>query len=251
MYGLKPSSNRLAYCGSRGIASGSPPGLIPSVNGPLARSIEDLAVFTKHVVEVGLEYDPEQVPMPWKEIKLPAKLKFGYFIDTELFRATPPVRRAMEEAVAALKAAGHEVVEFKVEDAGEMLVTATSIFGAYDDKVLELLKDSGEPLIEGLKWMINEDPNAKKATVGDLWFVELFARKSVPAFSQPYLYISSRDYYNTRQVIRARYLKRMLALDGIICPTVGMPSIEHNKSAEAIPACVYTIMCLYFHYPAI
>lgn len=170
VYGLKPSARRLAYCGSRAMAQGSPE-LIAPVNGPLAKSIEDLEYFTKHVVEVGLEYDSEQVPIPWKEVKLPAKLKLGYFVDTPVFRATPAVRRAVEETVAALKAEGHELVEFKVDDAGDVVTLAIAIFGAYDDKIIELLKESGEPLIEGLKWMVNEDPNAKKATVGDLWLV--------------------------------------------------------------------------------
>jgi Asp-tRNA(Asn)/Glu-tRNA(Gln) amidotransferase A subunit family amidase len=123
---LKPSDSRFAHKG-RWISQGSPE-IIPPVNGPLAKSVEDLALISEIWANESTKYDPESVPMPWKkDVKLPAKLKFGYFTDTDLLRVTPPVRRAMNDAVALLKAAGHEMVEVPMTDGTEFFTLAVQV----------------------------------------------------------------------------------------------------------------------------
>lgn len=49
---------------------------------------------------------------PWREVKRKAKLRIGVLYDDGVVRPVAPVRRALDAAVAKLKAAGHEVVEF-------------------------------------------------------------------------------------------------------------------------------------------
>lgn len=205
------------------MAQGSPE-LIAPVNGPLARSIDDLALFCELIVRDGTKHDSEAIPLPWTPVTLTTKLKIGYFIDTELFRATPPVRRAMNQTLRALEAAGHELVPFPVTDGSEILTLATQIFGAFSENIHAVLASTGEPLIEGLKWMVNSLPTASAA---DMW-----------------------DYFIRRQQIRKRYLARMLDLDGLVCPTIGIPTVPHHRSGDAIPACVYTIMFNLLDYSA-
>lgn len=183
VYGLKPSARRLAYKG-RGIAQGSPE-LIAPVNGPLGRSVEDLEIISKVWIEEGVcsiprqerkgrarvkgldvsqltrfcpsrsgagtKFDSEAVPMKWQEVTLPTKLKLGYFIDTDLLRVVPAVRRAMNEAIEKLKAAGHELVEFPIDDGMEFFTLAVGIFGAYNDNLIKMLDETGEPLTNGME----------------------------------------------------------------------------------------------------
>ena len=70
-------------------------------------------------------------PVPYREVQLPSKLRFGYYTSGTVFpvcqdilllttgeddyvKASPANRRAVLETVAALKEKGHECVEFQV-----------------------------------------------------------------------------------------------------------------------------------------
>jgi len=68
--------------------------------------------------------DPVVLRMPWNEERYQlaehgggGKLCFGVMHDDGCVRAAPPYERALREVTAALKAAGHEVVEWKAHDA--------------------------------------------------------------------------------------------------------------------------------------
>lgn len=58
------------------------------------------------------ETDPYVCPLPWREQECfwPSgkKLKVGFVIDDGRVKPQPPVVRAVNQVVAALKAAGHE-----------------------------------------------------------------------------------------------------------------------------------------------
>lgn len=101
---------------------------ILSTLGPMARSAEDLKLITKavydgalrrnlHATELGL------IPLPYREVDLPKKLKFGYYeegkhactdsqdeSDTTIdgfIPTSPACLRALRMTVSALRAAGH------------------------------------------------------------------------------------------------------------------------------------------------
>jgi amidase len=56
--------------------------------------------------------DPSAIPIPWrKELATPPadrKLRIGIVLDDGVVKPQPPVTRAMNETVHALRAAGHE-----------------------------------------------------------------------------------------------------------------------------------------------
>ena len=61
------------------------PGLydIPSVLGPMARTVEDVELASRIVFGQESEnYDP--APIPYRDVTLPQKLKFGYYIEGRL-----------------------------------------------------------------------------------------------------------------------------------------------------------------------
>ena len=86
------------------------------------------------------------LPFPYSPVKLPAKLKFGYYTTNGLVKPVAPVVRGIEEAVAALKKAGHEVVEFVPPQTKELMQYALFDFGAYMAQFLDLAKAGGDEL---------------------------------------------------------------------------------------------------------
>jgi amidase len=89
-----------------------------SVVGPLATSIPSLRLATKALLSKSpWLYDPMTHEIPWRtehenEIAEFGKRKlcFGVFRADGQVNPTPPVKRAIEEVVQKLKAAGHEVI---------------------------------------------------------------------------------------------------------------------------------------------
>ncbi|TKA74273.1 hypothetical protein B0A55_06204, partial [Friedmanniomyces simplex] len=66
LYGFKPSSGRLPYHGVPVSTEGQEH--VPSVIGPLARSLSSLHLVTKAVIDAAAwRLDPQTVPLPWRE----------------------------------------------------------------------------------------------------------------------------------------------------------------------------------------
>lgn len=85
------------------------------VNAPISRSVETLSIFAEAVITHGQPWllDPTSVPLPWQKVTLPTKLSIGVFRHDGVITSHPPVVRAIDTVVQALKKAGHEVIEFE------------------------------------------------------------------------------------------------------------------------------------------
>lgn len=97
------------------------------------RSIEDLELFAK--VSFGEQGNDLQVaPIPYREVSLPQKLKFGYYTSGAqcgilnegltdrgdsadgFIKASPACQRAVQETIDALRKQGHECVEIPMKE---------------------------------------------------------------------------------------------------------------------------------------
>jgi amidase len=89
---------------------------VPGVNGPLARTLADIIFYTKAIItsEPWL-IDPKCVPIPWRPVEPPKKLKIGVLRHDGIVMPTPPVKRALATAIEKLRKAGHEIVEWSPE----------------------------------------------------------------------------------------------------------------------------------------
>ncbi|TPX34724.1 glutaminyl-tRNA synthase (glutamine-hydrolysing) [Synchytrium microbalum] len=228
IYTLKPTSSRFAYNGSRVLAQGVP--LIFSVNGPMSVSIDDVETYCK-IQCTGLnglarKLDPKVVPIPWTPVAITRKLKLGFFTDNGVVAPTPPVTRAVFEAVDALRKAGHEVVPFELTfDGPKLYSSASSIFGGYYDELYDVIyKQSDEGMIPAMR-SGDRDPFANGPTpsmkAADIW-----------------------KHKNVLDSAREAYADTFTAMgiDAVICPTVAIPSCEHDKSTKLTGAVSYTII---------
>ena len=88
---------------------------VPSVIGPLSRSIDSLIAVTKAVVDAApWDQDPKCSPIPWRsdvydEVQS-RPLVVAVMRDDGVVRPHPPVLRVLDDVVAQLQNSGHEIV---------------------------------------------------------------------------------------------------------------------------------------------
>lgn len=204
IFTLRPSFGRFPTLGCRSGMPGQE--AVQSVNGPLTRTLADLAFYCQTVV--GSEpwlADPRCLPIPWRSVDLPGKLKVAVMWDDGMALPTPPVTRALRGAVERLRAAGHDIVDWSSEDqqAGARLLER--MFVADGGKAIRKeLERSGEP-----------------------WRPEMEAYKAAKELGTSEMWQLHLD----RVEYQKRYLDRWneAGIDAILCPTTPYSSVENGK----------------------
>ncbi|SCU91223.1 LANO_0D11100g1_1 [Lachancea nothofagi CBS 11611] len=148
LYGLRPSHGRIPYMDVTNSYEGQE--LIPSVIGPLSSSLKDLELFTKLVVDSETwNYDPQVVPVPWRDSSevTKRKLRIGLMTWDGLVMPHPPVLRALRETCHALTSRGHEIVKWSFPDNEKLVDVGEKVYGAdFYAEVEQILEKTGEPI---------------------------------------------------------------------------------------------------------
>lgn len=120
---------------------------VASVNGPMARSLEDIIMYSKTIVTAKpWLLDPKCLPIPWRSVELKEKLKVAVMWNDGVVQPTPPVTRALKQTVEKLKQAGHEVVEWEPALHAQGLSLLSRMFVADGGKSIKnLLAPVDEP----------------------------------------------------------------------------------------------------------
>ncbi|GAA5849648.1 hypothetical protein JCM8547_000520 [Rhodosporidiobolus lusitaniae] len=221
VYGLRPTSRRVPY----GFATNSMLGqeAVPSVAGPLARSLSSCSYFMKTLLDLNpSKYDSGALPFPFNSTahdsaKTKKKLVFGLMKHDYNVLPVKPVRRALRIAVEKLEAAGHEVVEFDnyaYKDARGLL---DAFFRADGGEDLRRAREAiDEPLIPLLTF---DDPTQQK-TVWETWQM-------------------GREKERLQQEFLAQWLKTAEVsstgepIDALICPVTTTPAYVPGTSLWA------------------
>ncbi|KAJ5964321.1 uncharacterized protein N7479_004197 [Penicillium vulpinum] len=157
VYGFKPTNDRIPFGGQVSGAVKGIPGLSPAA-GPLAHSIADLKLLMSSVVADGQawKYDFSAVGVPWQAvpsgINASGSLTIGVLAEDKYFLLHPPVKRALERAVEALKRAGHRIIRLGGEDEAQSLAYASRLAFQYFTYGPQkaIIEASGEPKITSL-----------------------------------------------------------------------------------------------------
>lgn len=171
LYGLRPSGHRFSYL--RVTNSYSSQEAMPSVIGPMARSLADLEYITRTVFGGELwKSDPKVLPVPFAENESlkQSKLTFGLWKFDQRVMPHPPIVRALEETALALRAQGHEVINIQVPNIDDILGTALKIFTA--DKGVEvenMCAESGEPPVPCVQAFVSGSPGEVPINVSQWW----------------------------------------------------------------------------------
>lgn len=118
-----------------------------SVNGPMARTLEDISMYTKAVIEAKPWLrDTKCHPIHYNHIEKVEKLKIGVMWDDTMVQPTPPVARALRHTVEKLLRAGHEVVDWRPTDMMQSLDMISRFFVADGAVAIRReLERTGEP----------------------------------------------------------------------------------------------------------
>ncbi|KAJ7197250.1 amidase [Mycena pura] len=227
IYSFKPSPLRVSYIGTSSPVKGFD-GII-GVAGPMGRSIDDLEMFCQLTLGVqarsfGL------APIPFREPNMPEKLRFGYYTDFYI-KASPAVKRAVLETVAALRNQGHECIEIEIPtpmEAFDIFVALTS-----GDGYQSLLSGVGSDPLDSSLLAIANGPNyprfVRKFVAWALGFFFKDTQLSNAVYgsgTKPvrefWEWTARRDKYNMQFYDEVWNKHR---LDGIIAPVLALPQV--------------------------
>jgi len=149
-------------------------------------------------------HDPKCLPIPWREVSPAAKLKLGVMFHDGVVLPTPPVARALREAVAKLKAAGHEVVNWEPIGHSKGHDLLLRMFYADGGKSVRMMLD---PVSEPFRPEMDSYRTAEELGVYDMWQLQIERTQ----FCKDYL-----DRWNAA------------GLDGLICPTTPYATVPHG-----------------------
>lgn len=227
--------------------------------GPMGRCVDDLEVMMGACCAAGA--DATLPPLRWDreayaETAARPTLKFGYFVSDGWFEPAPACRRAVEDAVAALRAAGHHVVEFaplELAEAAPLYVGLLASGGKFADFTAALEGEALHPMYSFLRTVarlpnVIRPPLAWMLRVGlhqprRASLVRLGGGKTAAEF---WALAARRD--QLRRSLLARFESE--GLDALLCPTTGLPAWPLGKAVLLNQACSYTHAWNNFNLPA-
>ncbi|CAF1189927.1 unnamed protein product [Rotaria sordida] len=215
IYGLKPSDGRIPYGRAKTSLDGQES--VPSVVGPMTRSLSNICLFLKSILEKKpWLIDPKVHNIPWREDLFQEgqmdKLCFGVIQFDQEVHLSPPVQRAINMAINALEKAGHQVIEWDTTDHPQAIEMLMKFFQADGGKDVQKAVDlSGEPLISG-------------AFIGS-------PETEISVYENWQLNIA-RTNYAIKYLERWNQTKEITStgrpIDGIISPIFALPAYPHD-----------------------
>ncbi|GAA5867560.1 hypothetical protein JCM1840_002551 [Sporobolomyces johnsonii] len=225
LYSLRPTSRRLPYHGASNTFEGAE--ALEGVVGPMANSLESLRVLMEAVVGgKPWEWDAKCVEREWDEERARGagggKKCFAVMWSDGLVRPQPPIERGMRETVEKLRAAGHEVVEWKpLDHAGAQDIVSRIFDSDGGEDVRRRIGDSGEPVLPRV--FVSQH---SAMSVHESW--QLNKRRD--AYRQRFL----RTYLATQHRPNAQTSRPIDAILCPMCPHLAAPHLETPRSAGLI-----------------
>ncbi|KAH9935917.1 amidase signature enzyme [Epithele typhae] len=233
VYSLKPGFGRVSMAGAEGNWSGFEG--IRTVNGPMGRSVDDLELASRLVFGQAAPGESYPAPLPFRDVDLAPRLRFGFYTSDGFVRPSPANQRAVREAVDALRRAGHECVEVRVPDIKGVMEIFMGITAADGYKTISA--DLGrDPIDNGVSslllgpslfgWLRTSIAFVLERCMGDPMLASVVRETRSRPVHEFHKCVKQRDEYTAR-FYREVWDKHQL--DGIIAPTLALPALPHNS----------------------
>ncbi|KAM0337126.1 hypothetical protein ACHAPQ_003401 [Fusarium lateritium] len=217
LFTIRPSSGRFPVRNTRSGMPGQE--AVASVNGPLARTLKDVHLYSKAVIDAQpWLLDPKCLPIPWRPVQLPEKLKIAFMSHDGMVRPTPPVIRALQIAREKLEKAGHTIVDWDPVDQKEGVELLGRMF----------LADGGQTIRNELER--TDEP----------WRPEMEAYRTAQDLSTSEMW----KLHLERTAFQNRYLDRwnQAGIDAIICPTTPYSTLRHGSFRHVAYTGVFNVV---------
>ncbi len=253
--GLKPTAQRLSTLGCPSAFDGLEAMSVQP--GPLARSVADLALAMQVLAAPGLEQlDPQVPPVPWPDMDQVdvTKLRVGYWSDDGVFRASPAVRRAVDEAAAALQNAGVTVEPFtppQLKPAVRLYFRIISADGGRNARRL-LADGPRNPTVARLV-RLGAMPGWIRPLLGRL--LNLIGQRGLAAMIRSTGLSTTDDFWRLTRECRAyiRTLQHALdehRYDALLCPPHALVALTHGSFDYLASAASYVMLPNLLGFPA-
>lgn len=171
VYGFKPSTKRLPVGGQCLHMGGKE--AITSTLGPMAVDRKSLELFMQVALSTKpWRLDPSLLPKAWTPYKFDRPLKIGVMWTDGVVQPHPPMIRALREVVEACKKAGMTVVDWdaaSLDHAKGWEILSSLYWPDGGKQVLDILDQSGEPILPLTRFIIHEQPSVKNLSQEELW----------------------------------------------------------------------------------
>lgn len=151
---------------------------IPGCPGPMSVDRDALELFMRVAVAAKpWRIDPSLTAKEWVPYKFTRPLKVAIQWWDGVVQPHPPMTRALREVSEACRKANMKVVDWECESLDHQRgwdILSALYYPDGGKEVLDLIKDSGEPLLPLTKWIIEEQPTVKDLTQHELWKVSGF-----------------------------------------------------------------------------
>lgn len=171
IHGFRPSVARLPHSGLSGLHDGMQN--IIGVVGPMARCIEDLELFcSAALANQPWDYEPSLIEILWRtNVQISPRLRIGVVWNDGVVQPHPPITRALKDAVAALQAQGHTVVEWNTGLHRPLIDAADEAYFLDGGREYRDILDEGqEPPVPILEWLM-EAKAGRPHTLEETWKV--------------------------------------------------------------------------------
>lgn len=231
---------------------------IPSVFSPMARTLPDLAYFTRSFVQMKpWNYDQSVHPLAWRseveEEVASKKLKIGVMRSDLVVDPAPACVRALDIAVAALQAQGHEVFNVSPPNPYEAMVIASNLLNADGTKTFRSFFRTGESDDAGarefgrymrlprfLKWFWYA--YVKYIKRDEIWagLLEHWHEKSA---YENWQWVAKREAYKAKfHTWWNSFGTFGDGMDFLLTPPNATPAVPHNGMKDANASCGYTFL---------
>ncbi|CAE6411906.1 unnamed protein product [Rhizoctonia solani] len=164
------------YSDSHGYKSGSPR---RGADWPMAHSTRDLELFCRVIMSYEpWNIDPATLAFPWKSsfagAETKTKLLIGLLVDDGVVAPHPPIVEQLHKARDALVAAGHEVIDFELQDsmhAFELIVKLLLPDAGADMRAI--LAESGEPAVPNVEALLAQGEKYGVLTLAETYAANL------------------------------------------------------------------------------
>ena len=179
----------------------------------MGKTLQDITMYSKAIVDAECwKLDPKMLPIPWRHIDPPQKLKIAVLYNDGICLPTPPVTRALQETAVKLKKAGHEVLVWNPRLHAKAIELLGRMFVADGGKSVEaLLGVTGEPY----RPEMIQYKHAKELGVYDMW-----------------------KLHTERSELQRQYLEQWMTIEGLdgILGTLLNPKSLDNMSVSLYSA---------------